>query len=778
MLTMVPVCIVLPGRAQLIVRPGYHTAQKQPLGKYAPAELGFPADTLYFPVLSGHCKGILAMPVLVAKERQDSVRPEPRRAGKPGKVMVPPSKSPLFSIQGQVMYDYFYQSHTDTPYMQKDVHQHTVQTVLDVTWRDRYPFRIAFSTAQGNSDYFRNLTGLQFKYTNRDFRNQIIRKAGEWSAMQAKDLGKLVPLKDSIDYYRGALGRLRAWLADPGWQQRLVEWRERALKPGGNTSLPSARMPEWPKNRPFLNGKFTLPESGKIIKQAPEDSLRVLQASLEAARRRADSLQHKLTALEQVYNGRLANINGRRTRLLDALKTSRNNRELADHLSGMQLPDSILPKGYRALLAVRSVGIGRTMVDYSELTARNISITGVQLEYNPSWYLAAAAGRIDYRFRDFYSNSNRVRQHLQIIRGGYGMKDNNYIFLTFYTGKRQLYNFHTGEVPENNTAPDFRIMGISLQGRWKLDENHAITGEVAKSTVPYYARAATHGGNGGMLRFSERSNEAYAVSSASFIPVTATRITGMYKMMGRNFQSFSMYASGNTQHAWMVQAEQPFFRKQLTVTAGVRRNVFESTMEHADYHTSTVFTSIQATFRKKGLPVVTAGYFPSSQWMKIGEGRIVENLFYTLMGNVSHFYRLRDVSMSTMLSATRFYNRQADSNFVYFNSTQLSLSQAVFLGRMSLNGGLSAACSNEYNLYGADAGIQYEILKWLHAGGGLKYNYQTTYGIRQMGYSGNLRVTVPYVGEIGLMADKGFMPGAERRLVKNNAGRVTYTKHF
>jgi hypothetical protein len=47
--------------------------------------------------------------------------------------------------------------------------------------------------------------------------------------------------------------------------------------------------------------------------------------------------------------------------------------------------------------------------DYSELTVQNIIISGINIEYNPSYYAAFATGKIDYRFRDFlgkYSNNN------------------------------------------------------------------------------------------------------------------------------------------------------------------------------------------------------------------------------------------------------------------------------------------------------------------------------------------------------------------------------------
>jgi hypothetical protein len=163
---------------------------------------------------------------------------------------------------------------------------------------------------------------------------------------------------------------------------------------------------------------------------------------------------------------------------------------------------------------------------------------------------------------------------------------------------------------------------------------------------------------------------------------------------------------------------------------------------------------------------------------KLGDNSYLENLFYTLVGSVSHFYKYRGTTMNTTLSYTQFYNRQTDSNFVYFNTKNLLLNHTMFLGRFSVQGTGSAALNSDYALYGADGNVQYKVNKWLEAGGGLKYSLQTVYNISETGYTANVRVNIPHHGLIELMADKGFIPGVNKRLVSNNTGRVTYTKIF
>lgn len=730
-------------------------------------------DTVYFAVKTGNCKSLKTFAAFIYDSREDTVLVQRVPVVRSSPPVISQKKKPFLAVHGNVMYDLFYQSHVDTPYMEKEVYQHTVQTVLDITVKDQYPLHLGFSTSKGNSSHFRNLTGLNLQYTNRDFKNALINKAREWDAGKLKQLKELETLKGDLEKKWQEVNRLKGWFTSPSQVQRMVELREKELY----AQLPDKKMPDLPAKMKLP--LWDLPEVDVPKPPVDTSGMRKMKQEYETRKQQLDSLQSELAGLQRVYEQKQKVYGVRKAQLIDVLKSSRNNKELADNLSALNLPDTILPKGYKTLLAFKSVGLGRTMVDYSELTVKNVSITGFQAEFNPSYYLAFASGAIDYRFRDFVVNTNRIRQYVNIVRVGLGMREGNNLILSYYTGKKQVYNVNTSGGGGTVEAPDYRIMGMSLEGKWQLDRNNYIIGEAAKSSMPYYTRLNHQESvSGSMFRFDDHSNEAYAVTAYSYIPASGTKFTGMYKVLGANFQSFSLYASNSTQHAWMVKAEQPFFKKQLIIAASMRKNVFTSMLENSSYQSNTVFKCIQATLRKKHWPVVSLGYFPSSQLMKLGEDKYIENLFYTLVGTVSHLYQYKGISMNTMFSGTRFYNRQADSNFVYFNSTNLLLNQTLFLGRLTLNGGFSSAINQDYAIHGADADLQYKVRQWLDVGGGLKYNYQTVYQVQQLGYTANARVIIPVFGEISLMADKGFVPGANRQLVPNNTGRLTYTKMF
>jgi hypothetical protein len=277
---------------------------------------------------------------------------------------------------------------------------------------------------------------------------------------------------------------------------------------------------------------------------------------------------------------------------------------------------------------------------------------------------------------------------------------------------------------------------------------------------------------------SNRHNEAYSLKADAFFPRTQTTVKGTFKRLGANFQSFSTFTDGSAQTAWSANVQQLFFKRQLTLALGANTNDFSNPFIGSQYKSTTVFKSVQATLRKNRWPIISVGYFPSSQITKLGDGLYQESLFYTLTGNVTHSYKVHQLMMNSALVYTQFYNRSTDSGFVYFNTRNLLLSQSAFIKQLTLQANASGAFNQEYKLYTLEGKALYNINKYISIGGGVKYNYQTEFNIEQLGYSAETSIQIPKVGQIQFSAEKGFIPGMNKQLVPNNTGRATYFKTF
>lgn len=708
-------------------------------------------------------------------------------------------KEPLIKVHGNILYSLNYRSYIDTPYAANDVYQHTLQAYLDVTLKNQYPMRIYINTHFSNTPLLHNFTNLNFQYNSNQFVNNIKNNLKMWSAEQISKQADLEKIKALLDQKNNQLQSLKGWLNDPVNYQRIIEEREHEYirshlphteQPDNSTSIsqsnennfdnPSTNSTSNPwgfletavsKNNNMASDKTKTLDTNKTINKFQEEYAQ--------KQKLFDSLSAEYAKAEAKYKKDESLLIGKKDSIIQAIQTVRNIDELRKKLRDAQLPDSVLPKGYKKLLAIKSFGIGTMPINYSELSIKNINITGAEIEYNPSWYLAFASGFISYQFRNYFlNNQKQPKQYVTAVRFGRGQVEGNHVIVTWYTGKRYTYNY-TITNDSTTTQPRFNLMGFTVESRYQLDKNNSLIAEYAKSSIPYYSNrtdqnklvTTTFG-------FNDRSNEAYSVKLQSYVPATQTKVTATYRRLGINFQSFSLFTNSATQNSWYMRLSQPFFKRQLTIDASLRQYDFYNPYVAEQYSTKAVFKSIQATLRMKKVPIISLGYFPSSQLMKLNDDNLIENIFYTLVGTVTHSYRTKTAFMNTSLIYTQFYNKQTDSNFIYFNTKNIMLSQSMYFPKFTMQANASAASNHYYNLYVLGGSVDYKLSNWLTIGGGLKYNHQTTFTNNLIGYSIKTKIKVPQFGDVEVYYDKGFIPGVDRNLVSNNIGRVTYFKTF
>ncbi|WP_205511902.1 hypothetical protein [Longitalea arenae] len=720
------------------------------------------------------CKTVIRVPIYAYV--YVPVMKEPVRMMEPAK----PARTPFLQVHGNIMYNVNYYSNIDTPFNEQDIYQHTVQTYLDVTVKGQYPMRVYLTNRFTNSKQFRNFSDLNLNYNNTQFTQKIKTQVRDKFLASLPSPTAPDSLKNELEATIKKLKMLDGWIKNPGLIQKMVEAREKAMR---DSLARLVKKPDTTLSLPVTGYQVPVPGFEKLTDTilsslgADTTDINILYTR---RKQQADSLRTRVIALQHMIKAAKGKSQAAVNKVLRDIEQAKNPARLKEIMQDNHISDTVLPRGYKTLMAIRSFGIGRSVVNYSELSAKNISVNGFQAEYNPDAYYAVATGSVDYRFRDFIvKGPKQSGQYLTVLRYGRGLKDGNNIIFTWFGGRRQLYNSGTVDSQQVQT-PSSGLMGFTLEGTYRLTKNILVTAEVAKSSYPVYAKDSSHNNSlpAQMLEMSNRHNEAYSLKADAFFPKTETTVRGTFKRLGANFQSFSTFTDGSAQTAWSAHVQQLFFRRQLTMVVGANTNDFSNPFIGSQYKSTTVFKSIQATWRRNRWPVLSAGYFPSSQITKLGDGQYQENLFYTLTGNVTHTYKMRQLMMNSALVYTQFYNRSSDSGFVYFNTKNLLLSQSAFFQQLTLQANAAAALNQDYRLYTLEGRALYNINKYLSLGAGLKYNHQTQFNIEQLGYSAETTVQLPKLGQIQFSAEKGFIPGMNKQLVPNNTGRATYFKTF
>jgi hypothetical protein len=437
-----------------------------------------------------------------------------------------------------------------------------------------------------------------------------------------------------------------------------------------------------------------------------------------------------------------------------------------------------LPKGWQSLLAIRSVGIGRSWVDYSELTVKNISLTGANIELNSgNIYLAAAAGRINYRFRDFVLNNNsQPKQSLYLLRAGVGKKDGNNFIITWYDGKRSLLDPFASA---GNASKLERVIGMSLETGIRINPNQSIIAEFAKSS---FHNTGNVGAGGQSLfnkvkNFRDHSNEAYSIKLNSYWPLVALKINGYYKKMGEHFQSFNLQPVNSVQEAFQVKLQQQLWKKKLAIDAGIRKNDFSNPFITPGINSSTVFKSLQLSLKVPKYPYLSVGYAPSSQLTVIDNQRIAENQYNTLNAVMSYAYKVKKVGMVTNAMFLKFYNSAPDTGFIYYNASSFSLNQFFYIGGWQLQSGLTVTDQEDINVLALEQSATWQPKQWLSLTAGLKYN-RLNNASTHWSSVGALNMLINKVGTIQMSYDKSYLPGTNRDLLPVQVGRVTYYRSF
>ncbi len=850
-------------------------------------------------IILGNCKSNM----MVAFQKQMPVKlPDNEKYQVP---VIPKRKIPLLTIHGNILYNYTYRSYIDTPYAQKDVMQHLVQTSLNIIIKEKYPVKITLRNRSSNSPYFENGTDINLEFNRQALLNNI--KADlKTKANSLVSMDALNNAENLFNSRKVQVQKLQAWINSPARAQEFVEEKENRIRAekeyiqsksvkeissdiadkdqnglvGFDMFSKSSQFKKFNKinkeniisvvkdtavtvfsadNKPkvdsaSMNEKGQRKEYGKNIftvfsdvikgkgvnasglKQIIKDSLQnklnaqiaELKDSSELGKtylKYSDSLQsilnkkelsgkikdsaiellgnhkpvlkdssllekynhkkYQLDSLQKLVKNEEANFAHAKRKAQDSvnkIKSNINGLNTASGLFAFMKQNGIglnqLTRAQRILLSINQIGIGRNWIDYSELTVKNISLSGVNIEMNPlPFYFAFAAGKVNYRFRDFIIKDNKQLpdQSLYLIRAGVGQKEKNNLILTFYNGKKSVLNYTSS----NGPASVQRVLGFSAESRIAINQNNYIIAEIAKSS--YYDNSTVQPTSSDLVgkaaNLRTNTNLAYSIKLYSQNPGTNTRITGYFKKIGEDFQSYNLYPMNINQEAWMLRVNQKLFKKKLDLDAAVRKNDFNSPIAAPSFSTKTIFKSLQATLRIPKYPFISVGYYPSSQLSLQSNNLLVENQYNTLNAIVGYSYRVKRISMSSNAAYTQFFNNSSDTSFTYFNAKSWTINHSIFLAKFSLESSAGLMNQKDIKLMTLEQLISYRFKTHLSLTGGVKWNLLNN---SETMYGGTVAMSIyiKKLGTIQLNYDKSFLPGANRNLVPVDIGRMSFLREF
>lgn len=659
--------------------------------------------------------------------------------------------------EGYVNYDFSYRTNIDTPYTEHDISQHNITGRIDVTAGNVLPLTVTYWVRKSNSSLYSDMAGAQVQFDANGFRQRLIEHK------RKRLTAALYSIPDSLTE-KAYANKLKEWESTKRWLkspfniQQLQEYNEMLQVPAISKDL---RLPD------SLNNKKA-DSLQQVAKQfiARYDSTKkkydYLTTQTDSLKKEIDLLHTRSQQWKQLTNSRFT----------DWQSYKKWKEKVKEYQSNDV--DSIQDKArdkYQWLMGIRNFSIGKTPLNYSELTVKNISITGVNIEYNSWYYAAFAAGAVDYQFRDFVTTKiKRSPQYLYLGRLGLGRLEHSHFIVTAWHGQKQLYDTDS----TSSRSATIAVTGFAAQTRWQVNKSTYITAEIAQSLSPDYRTSPATDKE--QFSLSNKINKALAIKLYSVLPATSSVLEGMYKYTGANFQSFSSFQNNAAIQTWYLKWEQHFFRRKLHVTTALRSNEYTNPYIIQNYKSNTVFKSINAVFRTKKWPTLTVGYVPMSQLTVTGE-QVMESRFQTLTASANHFYHIGRLQAASAIVYNRFYNGSSDTGFVYYNSTNFYVTQHFMFGRVGVLVAVSHSQGSQYRLNVMEENIRFQLGKRLTVALGAKVNNLDGEETK-LGALVNANLIITQKDIITINFERGFLPSNNQHLVRSDMGSIQYSRAF
>lgn len=685
-------------------------------------------------------------------------------------------KLKFLTIHGNISYDFFYRSRIDTPFNQNDLQQHTEKIYLDMVLLEKYPVKASFVLRQSNSTYARNFTDPSFQFDPYSYRKNLKQ---ELLSSLTRSLGRVPELK-AIEALLLAkekeLLALKGWLENPATLQKIIEERERQY--GKQFITPNAPAPAAASSSMTAGDRFR--NSPPFNNPAPPNPLAdsntvSISKQYENKQARADSLQKNVESLRQredsLHNAVQKNISATKQKITAA--GNENDLMKIAAANGLEIKDR--NKLQKKLAGLRSFNIGRSIVNYTELTAKDISVTGMNAAYNPSYYIAFAAGKIDYRFRDFYSKrkNNNNGQYLLLGRFGFGNPDKRALIMTIFKGQKNPSEFVLNDSVPNHIG----IIGYSVEAILKKNAYSGISLEVAKSTKPVAGNPPGNKQLAALWHFSDQSNAGINIKGQTRIRQTNTNLSGFIRKTGQTFQSFSLFTYNSDQLSWLIKAEQYFFKERLGLTGMLRRNDFMNPYTEKTYKSSTVFKSMLLNLRVPKYPTLSIGYYPGTQLFIVNKETLRESAYYLLNGSMAYSYFYKRTGMNSSLIYSRYFNQATDSGFLSYKGISYYAMQTIFFRKFQLQAGYAYNSQPGLRFSTVEGSADYSLNRSFKIGLGTKYN-KVFQGKDFWGERIQLLSEIGKLGRLQLQYEKSYLPTITHTLFAVEIGRVSWYKYF
>lgn len=648
---------------------------------------------------------------------------------------------------GLLSLQYMHQSFVDTPFSGGSISSQQLMYQQNFSMLNFFPVGVTVWGRASNSPYYRNLLDVQVSYNKQHFLNENREKVAAMymAGVENRYYGQLHQLLDKNKFNLNRLQNISSKQQMHQWKLQLKELlsvKEKSFDLNLPDSINENKFDSIQKRAGRLLDLINYYEQKMAAYESTIDSL---EQSIMAARTKVNTIKQRSNRLSLFE-------------LLKEMKTSEFENKLIkqDKYAGWM----------RFLSGIQQFSIGRAPLDAGELTARNVSLNGLQFTYN-SWYIVSAAvGRLDFRFRDLdYSSKKRNWNPYWSAKVGLGKLTGHYLAVSYFSGQKQIGS-------QYNQGSSIKISGAAIEAQTRLHKYGFIKAELAQSNAPDF-RSHQIPDNTKIGRFRDANTAAAIRMNMNFHRI-GMRMDGLYRKSGSNFQSFSTWQMNTAQEQWYIKLDQTLLRNKLRLSGSLRKQDFSNPYLTQHFRTNTVFKTISASLRIPGWPFLTVGYIPVSQYAMVAQ-QVIETRFQTLSAQIFHHYRIGRIMTVSQFLFNKNLNRDQQA-FLYNDTRTIMFNQTFLFKVFSSTMSVSDTRNTVYQLTILDNKLHFPLFKnVVQVGGGVKLGRYNT-NLYKIGGSSAVTIQLKSGDQLQLQWDKSFIPTESRGLMYNDMANILFVK--
>ncbi|MCB0727220.1 MAG: hypothetical protein KDD00_07125 [Ignavibacteriae bacterium] len=261
----------------------------------------------------------------------------------------------------------------------------------------------------------------------------------------------------------------------------------------------------------------------------------------------------------------------------------------------------------------RNLGIGNNYPQYTDYTVSGVSVTGLNLEFNPGIFYMAFTGPLNNRAVD----NTTFKRNLYSGRLGIGKYDDSHFYLTGLYAKDDYGSIYVDPNNVQLTPKSNQLFGAEGQLSL-LKEKLVLKGEIAVSFLTDDTQAADVESESlpswvkNMFdpKVSSRVDGFYKVGVSYDIDQTQTKIKANMKMVGPGYLSLGSPSKPNDLMEYEFSVDQKLLSNQLTGKISFKTG-WDNLL--TGYKTNTTYNSLlnfSINARFKNYPTLSINYYP------------------------------------------------------------------------------------------------------------------------------------------------------------------------